>query len=237
MALNTYRRTALIGGASGALDEIDGATLNNDDIAIVFTTTGYSYLYYLDSTSAAADDGLYVIAPDSNPDNKRWILTEVFNAKLVATTGIKFPATQIASSDANTLDDYEETNDIVVTLTCGTSGTVTLNSTNNKIRTTKIGRIVFATGYIIVDSVSSPVGTLTLGGLPYTVANSVQAVGSFGIRCHPTTAISGVTGYEIHPTVNNTTALIQGITTTGVTDAAPAMKANTAIHISMMFLV
>jgi hypothetical protein len=89
-------------------------------------------------------------------------------------TGITFPATQSASSNANTLDDYEE-GSFTATLTCTTSGTITLSY--NTLYYTKIGRQVTITGYLEVSSVSSPVGAVRLNGLPFTVANlNVQRV-------------------------------------------------------------
>jgi len=88
--------------------------------------------------------------------------------------GVAFPTTQSASSDANTLDDYEE-GSFTATLTCTTSGTITLSS--NTLYYTKIGRQVTITGYLEVSSVSSPVGYVRLNGLPFTVANlSTQRV-------------------------------------------------------------
>ena len=53
-------------------------------------------------------------------------------------SGITFPATQSASSDANTLDDYEEGTYTVTTVGFTVSGTTTLTGTY-----TKIGRLVF----------------------------------------------------------------------------------------------
>jgi hypothetical protein len=52
--------------------------------------------------------------------------------------GITFPATQSASSDANTLDDYEEGTYTVTPIGFTVSGTTTLTGTY-----TKIGRLVF----------------------------------------------------------------------------------------------
>jgi len=52
--------------------------------------------------------------------------------------GITFPATQSASSDANTLDDYEEGTYTVTAIGFTVSGTTTLTGTY-----TKIGRLVF----------------------------------------------------------------------------------------------
>jgi hypothetical protein len=89
--------------------------------------------------------------------------------------GITFPATQSASSDANTLDDYEE-GTYTVTFTPQTSGSITLGV--NTAAYTKIGRMVTVTGSIDVSSVSSPTGTHIKMNLPFTVANSDTTVSS-----------------------------------------------------------
>jgi len=82
--------------------------------------------------------------------------------------GITFPATASASSDANTLDDYEEgTFDVTLT---PASGSITLNSGLNSLAYTRVGRLVTCTGNIVVSSVSTPTGSITLGGLPFSVA-------------------------------------------------------------------
>ncbi len=73
MAVNFYPRKVLIGGTSGALDEIDGAGLNDLDFAIV-SVLGKIYMYSLDADSAAAEDSPKVISPDANAGTKRWIL-------------------------------------------------------------------------------------------------------------------------------------------------------------------
>jgi len=78
-------------------------------------------------------------------------------------TGITFPATQSASSDANTLDDYEE-GSWTPTIS-PTSGTVTIGTSG--MRYTRIGNIVSIGGYFSVSSVSSPSGTTTMGGFPF----------------------------------------------------------------------
>ena len=77
--------------------------------------------------------------------------------------GITFPATQSASTDANTLDDYEE----------GTwtpnvnSGTATITSVSGQY--TKIGNRVICSFRFTCNST----GSITyIGGLPFTVINS-----------------------------------------------------------------
>jgi hypothetical protein len=94
------------------------------------------------------------------------------NAPFILTGGqIKFPATQISSLDANTLDDYEE-GYFTATMTPGTSGTITLNASIQNLSYTKIGRVVTITGLLRPSSVSSPVGTfVTIGTLPFASAN------------------------------------------------------------------
>jgi hypothetical protein len=87
-------------------------------------------------------------------------------------SGITFPATQVAKSDPNTLDDYEE-GTWTATLTPSTSGAITLKSPDGQTMAyTKIGRQVTCTGMLWVDSVSSPVGaTVRIGNLPFTTGN------------------------------------------------------------------
>jgi len=70
-----YNGTALIGGASGALDAINGQNLFDGDRAIITTTTQV-YFYYLDDDSAAAESSPNTISPDSNAGDKRWILIQ-----------------------------------------------------------------------------------------------------------------------------------------------------------------
>ena len=90
-------------------------------------------------------------------------------------SGITFPATQSASSDANTLDDYEEG-----TFTPTIFGGTTAGSTTYSNQTgtyTKIGRVV----YFIVDvgwSAQSGTGSLTMGGFPFP-ASSAQGQCSY----------------------------------------------------------
>jgi hypothetical protein len=85
-------------------------------------------------------------------------------------TGITFPATQSASSDANTLDDYEEgTWTPAWSVSGGTisalgGGTYTPAGTY-----TKIGNTVYIRGYISYASeTGSPSGALAISGLPFT---------------------------------------------------------------------
>jgi hypothetical protein len=81
MANNFYPATSLIGGASGALDSIDGATLGEGDGAFVITSDGI-YVYYLNATSGETEDSPHIITPDTNAGTKRWILKYHIDTKL-----------------------------------------------------------------------------------------------------------------------------------------------------------
>jgi len=71
-----YEKTALTGGGASALDGIDGAGLLDGDFAFVFASN-VLYVYVLDDDSAATEFSPNVIAPDTNPGNKRWILQAI----------------------------------------------------------------------------------------------------------------------------------------------------------------
>jgi hypothetical protein len=82
-------------------------------------------------------------------------------------SGITFPATQSASSDANTLDDYEEGTWTPSFFAISGSATYTAQTGTY----TKIGRQVTATFYINVN-VSSSLTTQNVTGLPFTGSNT-----------------------------------------------------------------
>jgi hypothetical protein len=84
--------------------------------------------------------------------------------------GVSFPATQSASSDANTLDDYEEgTFDVAIT---PASGSVVMS--NVRLQYTKVGRQVTVTGECNITSVSTPSGAVTIGNLPFVNSGNAQ---------------------------------------------------------------
>lgn len=85
---------------------------------------------------------------------------------LVTTAGqIKFPTTQNPSSDANTLDDYEE-GTWTPTFTAGTTNpTVTYQV--NVGSYVKIGKLVYVSCRLRVATVSGGSGVLSISGLPF----------------------------------------------------------------------
>jgi hypothetical protein len=103
-------------------------------------------------------------------------------------SGITFPATQDASSDANTLDDYEE----------GTwtpnqgSGLTVVGSFSSTAFYTKIGRIVTVTGKLQGStSISLAANGQICSNLPFTAINTAASTSGGGIAYDsaPTTGI------------------------------------------------
>ncbi len=82
--------------------------------------------------------------------------------------GITFPATQSASTDANTLDDYEEGSWTPTLTTDGTATTPAYTSQNG--RYVKIGSRVFIEAYLQWSSTSGGSGSVLIAGLPFTAS-------------------------------------------------------------------
>lgn len=108
---------------------------------------------------------------------------------LVQSGGIQFPATQVPSADANTLDDYEEgTWTPLLSFGGGSTG---LTYTTQAGTYTKIGRLVSIGARIVLSAKGSSTGAAQVAGLPFSA-------GSVG-HLHPVTigsyaAMSGLTG-------------------------------------------
>ena len=130
--------------------------------AVVFNETGADQDFRVEG-----DTNANLLVVDAGAD-KVGIGTNTFNTNggvLQVSNGIAFPATQSASSDVNTLDDYEEgtwTPTIIGTTSAGTATYATRVG-----RYTKIGNIVQYDAYISYSS-GTGTGDLRVSGLPFT---------------------------------------------------------------------
>ncbi len=153
---------------------------------------GDNHVKYLDSEAIAAVEGEATLALAGDVD--------VATGKTLSSDGLLFPDTQVASSDANMLDDYEEGTFIATIMDNSLDGSGEGQGYTSQVgRYTKIGNKVF----FFVNLVTSSLGTLTgsqqvkIGGLPFVAANTATAsppimVGtcsSFAV-----TALASVTG-------------------------------------------
>jgi hypothetical protein len=128
-------------------------------------------------TSAKIVDGT-IVNGDINA-SAGVVFTKLASTGTLTVDNIQFPATQVASANANNLDDYEE-GSWTPTLTRTTTNP-TITSYANRVGTyTKIGNRVYVSCYLRVDISSVGSGDVVVTGLPFTAAGNLQGI-SFGI--------------------------------------------------------
>jgi len=94
--------------------------------------------------------------------------TVVLSGTTPSLNGITFPATQVPSADANTLDDYEEG---TWTPTKG-SGLTVVGTFSSSGKYTKIGNTVTVYGFVAATtSMTCGNGSSSFGGLPFSSNN------------------------------------------------------------------
>jgi len=106
-------------------------------------------------------------------------------------TQLSFPATQIASTDPNTLDDYEE-NATASPITLTDVSGASLALTTGYADSTKIGRMVYVSFRVTYPATASGANAL-LGSLPVAAANNAGRV-CCGLALRYTDYGAGVTG-------------------------------------------
>jgi hypothetical protein len=164
---NTDYKGLLVSGTGHQLIEIASSTSARQAI-ISFKNGGKAYTIGCDGDN---DFTFY----DNTANTERMVITsagDVLIGKTTATanggdlqvsSGITFPATQVAKSDANTLDDYEE-GTFTPVLTGSTSGTF-----NGSGKYTKIGDVVNVyMQFTSITTANKPIGNYTITGLPFT---------------------------------------------------------------------
>jgi len=146
--------------------------------------------------SNAGSNGQFLSKQSGNTGGLTW-------AAATHTGNVAFPATQVASADANTLDDYEE----------GT-WTATLSDSNSDAGMatttgvyTKIGRMVYCEIQMRNNNLTGITSTVRISGLPFTSANDgVYPALSCGHM--NSAALAAATGY-IHGFINPNTTYIE----------------------------
>jgi hypothetical protein len=129
-------------------------------------------------------------------------------------SGITFPVTQVASSDANTLDDYEEGTFTPTIVGTSTAGTATYSVQTGLY--TKVGRVVTIQIYIAWSG-GTGTGNLSMYGLPFTAGGT-----NYGVLSAYPLNIALTAGYYLGASVNlnATTIGISQLPTGGGADAA-----------------
>lgn len=132
---------------------------------------------YAELAAPISTDMIEVVSdPGGTPISKKAQIRNLFKGG----GQIAFPATAVPSSDANTLDDYEEGE-----WTGGISfggGTTGITYQTQACSYTKVGHRVFVNGYIRFTSKGTDNGTADITGLPFTVLNSDKAYSTVSLR-------------------------------------------------------
>ena len=176
----TADRTITLPDATGTLSVTDGIGFSG--------STANGVLTYHNSTTAAVES------------------TAVYDATTLTLSasggGLKMDG--LNSTDANTLDDYEE-GYWTCALTASTSGTITVNTGSDQGYYIKVGKLVHIQGYFTVSAVSSPAGTLRVGGLPFTTAASLNEHADRGSNCGTVLDLANAkSGIHTHVHANTT---------------------------------
>lgn len=170
---------AFVGVGSASNDLITGSVAGS----LSLRTQGASMLFSTDSgvTSAMLINSSGRVILGSTGDDGVNKLQVNGNINVLG-GGIKFPATQVPSADANTLDDYEE-GTWTPELRFG-NATTGITYTTQSGHYTKIGNLVTATCMVVLSSNGTATGNAEIYNLPYTVTlgrNSPVTVFSSGI--------------------------------------------------------
>jgi hypothetical protein len=136
---------------------------------------------FLGTTAASAHTALRVTVADNVIGNFSSTGLAV-TGTLSTTIGIAFPATQSASANANTLDDYEEG-----TWT-PTEAAVTISTSVGHY--TKIGNKVTAWAYMVWPT-TADANNVVINGLPFTIANAEDNRSCFVTNCNAALLLSG----------------------------------------------
>lgn len=151
------------------------------------------------------------------------------------TAGRAVGATSVQFGAGTVLSSYEE-GTYTAAITCGTSGTVTLNTANDTLAYTKIGRIVTVQGYLAISSVSVPVGYFAVS-LPFVIADLTKGGGQPGgsLVVNNTVAV-GVGSFSFIGVEGQSTMWVFLNTTSNLSStAAQQLKATTELYVAFTY--
>lgn len=140
---------------------------------------------------------------------------------------IKFPATQSASSDVNTLDDYEEGSFTpTITGSGGNSGQAYTAQVGSYI---KVGKLVTVHGSVTLSTLGTVTGNAQISGLPFTADTTSGLVTPAAVIIDGTTTTYVMTRGFINPNTTVITLRVRTATSSGDTTVAQADLANTTV--------
>jgi len=160
--------TLTVRGTQDAGIEVNSADSNSS--RLIFAYDPANTRWYINSTLSGSGTTLPLAFLIQNTEALRLNTTGnlVLKGGTIGATGVgvTFPATQVASSDANCLDDYEEG----AWTPTSTSGSNLTSIVHLLAKYTKVGRVVTLSGYFSATvTTGSTLTSATLAGLPFAV--------------------------------------------------------------------
>lgn len=146
---------------------------------------------------------------------------------------IAFPANQNASSDANTLDDYEE-GTWTPTFTFGSSAPSSVTYHTQAARYTKIGRMVYIECYIRITAYSGGSGNVLVAGFPFTSASSPYGELFIGENAGFTTA-GTYYGLSLEVNTGATSAILLKTAPNSASTSVAATEMGSATTVYLLF--
>ena len=174
------------GSSVGSIGAIGGGMYIGDGDTGLEIDGANNAIYPFNTSTLAATDG----HTDLGDSDKRF-------KDLYLSGGVYLGGT----GSANLLDDYEE-GTYIATITCSTSGSITINTGYDDLAYTRIGNTVHVHGRLRISSVSSPVGIPELS-LPFTSANITGDGGRVSGVCYLQNATNNLNEYGLHPTLES----------------------------------
>jgi hypothetical protein len=151
---------------------VDAYTVNGNTITFTSAPPSGSSNIYVRYTSPITQ----VIAPSDGTVGTSALAAgavtaaKVASGQVFALNGVAFPATQVPSADANTLDDYEE-GTWTPTIYGSTGAGTTTYSSDRWGRYVKIGGWVYVQFCVNWTTSTGATGNVVIGGLPFTTSN------------------------------------------------------------------
>lgn len=145
---------------------------------------------------------------------------------------VPFPATQVPSTDANTLDDYEEGS---WTPTLGGTGGQSGQTYSIQVgRYVKIGKLVYASFHVALTAKGTITTAANIQGLPFTVENVSNAFPASAVWWNVMT--SSYVSMMALCIANTTTASLYGLTAaaTGMAGLVEGGFSNTSVLIGTL---
>lgn len=204
-----------------------GPTLN-DGLALGSATVSWSDLFLASGGVINFNNGDVTITHSANTltfagASSGYSFDALLNISGAAAGQIQFPATQNASANANTLDDYEE-GTFTPDIQFGGANVGMTYSAQSGVYV-KIGRLVFVRCYFALTAKGSSVGTATVVGFPFAFNEIIGA---------PITAYGGMTGAgnpQASGSGGATTMTVYSGGTTGTTALTDTAFTNTSTFI------